>query len=99
VSATTSGTFLLRFTNPTDFKRFNSAALKHSMSASQLRDGINEYFKDQRGVNTVVTKKTYKADDTETTVDAEIVKIVFEIKLDRMVSQPSTSAMTLSSSV
>jgi hypothetical protein len=42
-----------------------------------------------------VTKKTYNANDEETDTANEIMKAVYEIKLDRLVSTPSTSAMSI----
>lgn len=62
------------------------------MNANQLRDGIKKYWEDN-GLNIVVTKKGYDSSDVETTTTADIVKYIFEIKLDRMVATASTSAM------
>jgi hypothetical protein len=64
--------------------------MKVSQSASQLRDACKKYWED-RGLKIIVTKKSYDASDVETTTSADIVKIVFEIKVDRMTTQATTS--------
>jgi hypothetical protein len=86
-----TGTFRIKFTG-TDLKPSVSETLKVSMSANELRDGIKKYWEDN-GLKIVVTKKGYDSSDVETTTTADIVKYIFEIKLDRMVSTASTSAM------
>jgi len=71
-------------------KRSVSDALKANGSASSIRDGIKKYF-NSVGVNTVVSKKTLNEAGEETDTEAEIKSAVYEIKLDRLVSKPSTS--------
>jgi len=64
------------------------------MSANNIRDAIKTYMNSQ-GVNTVVTKRTYDSSDVATTTSADIAKISFKIEVDRMVTTPTTSAMTI----
>jgi hypothetical protein len=85
------GTFRLQFTS-NDLKRSVSDELRVNMSGSQIRDGIKKYF-NSIGLNTVVTKKTLNAKGEETATAEDIVKTVFEIRLDRLVDKPSTSNM------
>jgi argonaute-like protein implicated in RNA metabolism and viral defense len=65
------------------------------MSGNEIRDRIKGYF-NSVGVNTVVTKKKLNAADEETEVEEEIVKLIFEIRLDRLVEAPKTSNMIVS---
>jgi len=62
------------------------------MSGNDVRDRIKGYF-ESVGVNTIVTKKNYNAEDVES--NSDVVKTVYEIMLDRMVSAPSTSSMQI----
>lgn len=79
-----TGSFKIKFTG-TDLRPSVSETLTVGMTANQLRDGIKKYWEDN-GLGIVVTRKTYDASDVETTTSADIVKVIFEIKLDRMVS-------------
>jgi MoaA/NifB/PqqE/SkfB family radical SAM enzyme len=64
------------------------------MNENEIRDRIKKYF-NSVGVNTVVTKKNYNDKDEVTDVAEEVKKSVYEIKLDRLVATPSTSAMSI----
>jgi hypothetical protein len=86
------GYFRIVFTNPSDLKKSFSNELKSTMNPDEFRDAVNPYF-NSVGVNAIVTKKTLNTDDTETDVAEEIVKTVFEFKLDRLVEAPSVSVM------
>lgn len=87
------GTFRLQFTSP-DLQRSVSDELRANMNANQISEGIKKYF-NSVGLNTVVKKMDYNAADEETEVAEEIVKSVYEIRLDRLVTAPSTSAMVV----
>jgi hypothetical protein len=94
--ANDTGSFVIRFTNQ-ELKTTNSGTLKTTMSANNIRDGIKSYM-NSVGVNTVVRKLTYDANGAETATEADIVKIRFEIKIDRMVSTATTTNMLISGS-
>jgi hypothetical protein len=87
------GTFRIRFQSP-DLKSSISDEMKTSNSGNTVRDRVKKYF-NSIGLNTVVTRKDYDAQNQETEVSDDITKTVFEIRLDRLVSAPSTSAMTI----
>jgi hypothetical protein len=87
------GTFRIRFQSP-DLESSISDEMKTSNSGNTVRDRVKKYF-NSIGLNTVVSRKDYDAQNQETEVSDDITKTVFEIKLDRLVAAPSTSAMTI----
>lgn len=94
------GTFRLQFKNPDlEAKRSSSdlsGDIKATSSENEFRDKIKPYF-NSVGLNTQVTKKTYDAEDNETSHNEKdkIVKTVFDFKLDRLVSAPSTGGISM----
>jgi NACalpha-BTF3-like transcription factor len=88
-----NGSFRIQFTSP-DLKRSISDEMKTNMSGNEIRDRVKGYFS-SRGVNTIVKKQQLNAADEETDIAEEIVKLVFEIRLDRLVAAPSTSNMVV----
>jgi hypothetical protein len=88
------GTFRIQFTSP-DLKRSISDEMRVNMNGNQISDKIKKYF-NSVGLNTVTTRKDFDANGDETEVAEDIVKRTYEIKLDRLVAAPSTSAMVIS---
>jgi hypothetical protein len=88
-----AGTYRINFQSP-KLERKLSDELKANMSGDAIRDRMKGYF-NSVGVNTIVTKKTFNAKDEETDTAEEIIKAVYDIKLDRLVAAPSTAAMSI----
>jgi hypothetical protein len=68
--------------------------MKTQDTANQIRDRIKKYF-NSVGVNTVVTRYRYDAENNEVNSWTDTVKAVYEIRLDRLVAAPSTSSMVV----
>jgi hypothetical protein len=89
------GTFRIAFRGPApDMIRETSGELKTNMSGSAIRDGMKVFW-NKIGLNTIVVRKNLDAAGTETDVKEDIVKTVYEISLDRLVSAPSTSTIQI----
>jgi len=87
------GTFRVSFTSP-DLKRSNSGELKANFNWWQMRNGLNKYFNTQ-GVNTVVTVRNYDENGNETTDTKKTAKREYTIKIDRLVTKPTTASMVI----
>jgi hypothetical protein len=74
-----------------------SSALTSNMGASAMRNAMRTYF-NSVGVDIQVTKRTYDSSGAATTNSTLIVKNSYEIKVDRMVSTPTTTAISITGS-
>jgi hypothetical protein len=88
------GTFRFAFMNPTTFKKSASEEMRSNMSAGEISNSIKSYY-NEVGVNPVVTKINYDVEDNETDDAEAIVKSVFEIKIDRLITGITTDGVTV----
>jgi hypothetical protein len=87
------GSFRIQFTSQ-ELKRSVSGEMKTNMHENQIRDAMYSYFKSVN-VSSYVKRYYYDAEGAETSDKSLATKIVFEIKIDRLTTVPTTSSMTV----
>jgi len=70
-------------------------AVKANASAHSWYLQLRWFYWDRWGSNISVTKKNYDAQDAETTVSADIVKSVINVKLSKLIKEASFTQASL----
>jgi len=85
------------FTNPTDLKMTKSDLISASATAAELKAAIEEYYKEGTGIgsNIAVNMTWFDANGTETTNQTEAVMSVYYIKVLKLITGKSVSAITV----